>query len=156
MNENPYHPPTLADTENIAPTTRRFRWGLIPATFCWGLFVPVALLWSGVCIVRTMQSWQRFAELWATGERAIPLLAVALPPLSVCFVIVVLACGSAWKNGRWLRAITLSAVIGTVMPGSETLSSQLIPSVYVRILLTNEIPDFVSVRGDVWHRPPGL
>jgi len=116
----------------------------------------VALLWSGRCIVNTMQSWQRFVELWDAGERAIPLLAIALPPLSVCFVIVVLVCASAWKNGRWLRAISLSVVIGTVMPGAETFSTYLIPSVYVRILFANEIPAFVQVREEEWHRPPGL
>lgn len=103
-----------------------------------------------------MQSWRRFAELWDAGERAIPLLAIVMPPLSVCFVIGVLACGAAWKNGRWIRAICLSVVIGTVMPGGETFTTHLIPTVYLRILFTNEIPFFVTVRGEEWHRPPGL
>ena len=155
MNDNPYQPPTLTVTQTSLSPTRKFRWGIIPATYFW-LGLLSAVPGSGGCIILTLRSWRRFAELWSAGERAIPLLAMALPLLSVCVVIAFYSCANAWMNGRWLKAILLSVIAGAVMPVAETLTTHLIPSVYSRILFTNEIPTSVSVRGDVWHRPPGL
>jgi hypothetical protein len=155
MNENPYQPPTLTVTQSSVPPTRRFRWGIIPATFFW-LYLPAVVMVSGGCIILTMRSWRLFAELWAAGERAIPLLAIALPPLSVGAVIAIYACANAWVKGRWRRAILLSAVFVGVMAVGEKVTTHLIPTVYFRILSTNEIPRSVAVREEEWHRPPGL
>ncbi len=155
MNENPYQPPTTTVTQISVPPTRKFRWGIIPATFFW-LYLPAVVMVSGGCVILTLRSWRRFAELWAAGERAIPLLAIALPPLSVCAVIAIYSCANAWMKGRWRRAILLSVVFCAVMAVGEKVTSHLIPTVYARILFTNEIPRAVDVRGEEWHRPPGL
>lgn len=158
MNDNPYlptQPPTLTVSQSSVPPTRRFRWGMIPATYFY-LGLLAAVMYSGGCVILTLRSWRRFAELWAAGERAIPLVAMALPPLSACVVFAFYSCANAWIKGRWLKAIILTVVAFGVMPFFETLTKQLIPSVYLQILFTNEIPRSVSVRGEVWHCPPGI
>lgn len=155
MNDNPYQPLALADTQSSVPPTRRFRWGIIPATFAW-LYLLSAVMFSGGCVILTLRSWRQFVDLWAAGEREIPLLAMAVPPLSVCVVIAFYSCANAWMKGHWLRAIFLSVVVGAVMAGLNKCTTHLIPSVYLRVLFTNNIPRFVTVRGVDWHRPPGL
>ncbi|MEI6539794.1 MAG: hypothetical protein WCO86_09745 [Planctomycetota bacterium] len=155
MNENPYQPPTTTVTQISVPPTRKFRWGIIPATFFW-LYLPAVVMVSGGCVILTLRSWRRFAELWAAGERAIPLLASALPPLSVCAVIAIYSCANAWMKGRWRRAILLTVVFCAVNAVGEKVTSHLIPTVYARILFTNKIPRAIAVRGEEWHRPPGL
>lgn len=155
MNDDPYQPPTLTVTQSSVRPTRRFRWGVIPATYFW-LGLCASVMGSGGCVILTLRSWRQFVDLWAAGEREIPLLAMAVPPLSVCVVIAFYSCANAWMKGRWLKAVVLSVIIGVVMPVAETLTTHLIPSVYGRILITNEIPEAVWARGDVWHRPPGL
>lgn len=74
MNENPYQPSTTTVIQISVPPTRKFRWGIIPPTFFW-LYLPAVVMVSGGCVILTLRSWRRFAELWAAGERAIPLLA---------------------------------------------------------------------------------
>lgn len=155
MNENPYQPPTTTVTQISVPPTRKFRWGIIPATYFW-LWLLAAVMISGGCVILTLRSWRRFAELWAAGEREIPLLAISLPPLSVCVVIAFYSCANAWTKGRWLKAILLSVVFGAVTAVLDTFTAHLIPTVYIRILFTNEIPRSVTVRGEEWNRPPGL
>ena len=86
----------------------------------------------------------------------IPLLAMAVPPLSVGAVIAIYSCANAWMKGRWRRAILLSVVFCVVMAVGEKVTSHLIPTVYARILFTNEVPRAIDVRGEEWHRPPGF
>jgi len=111
MNENPYRPPEPASSPDEIPPARKFRWRIIPLTFCWGMFFPASLAWAAAAVVLALRSWLRFVELWNAGERVIPLLALACPALSVGLVITVIACGFAWKNGRWLRAVVLTLLV---------------------------------------------
>ncbi len=153
MNENPYRPPVPISSPDQTGPVLKFRWGLIPATFCWGLPLPISLIYAGWALVLTFRSWPRFVALWNVGERIIPILALSCPPLSIVLAIALVASGIAWKDGRWLKAIVLSVIVFATMGSANVMSAKLMPAVYLRVLWTGEIPDYVEADGKIWTNP---
>ena len=73
--------------------------------------------------------------------------------MSIVLVMALVACGIAWKDGRWLKAIVLSGIVFATMASANVMSAKLMPAVYLRVLWTGEIPDYVKADGKIWTNP---